>query len=355
MGTTADKLNKLKTTKESIRIAINNKGGTLTTSDKFSDYSTAINRIQVSGDINPLQYIIDNQGGDGKPGCCDLFFKFLGSNLDNIINKIDTSKATDMSGMFSNCKNLTNIPQLDTSSCTNMLDMFLNCHNLKTIPQLNTSKVTNMQQIFYCCYKITTIPEIDTSEVTNMRSMFYQCSSLTTIPQLDTSKVTNMNCMFANCTNLTTVPQLDTSKVTDMGSTFSKCSILQTIPTLDLRSCTDRFSLQSTFDWCNQLTHITLLNIKASLDIGGTTWNGITWGHLIEKDCLIQIISELIDTGSSKTLTMDTANKAKIANTYVKLLEDDGTGKHPFEVCTSTDEGAMTIEAYCNGKNWTLA
>ena len=76
----------------------------------------------------------------------------------------------------------------------------------------------------------------------------------------------------------------------------------------------------------------------------------------VSDDCLIQIISELIKPSSgTKTLTMGTANKAKIADTYVKLLEDDGTGKHPFEVCASTDEGAMTVEAYCNSKNWTLA
>ena len=97
---------------------------------------------------------------------------------------------------------------------------------------------------------------------------------------------------------------------------------------------------------------IKLLNVKTSLQIG----SGTSWGHLIEKDCLIQIISELIKPSSgTKTLTMGTANKAKIADTYVKLLEDDGTGKYPFEVCASTDEGAMTIEAYCNSKNWTLA
>ena len=95
-----------------------------------------------------------------------------------------------------------------------------------------------------------------------------------------------------------------------------------------------------------------ILNVKVNLQIG----SGTSWGHLIEKDCLIQIISELIKPSSgTKTLTMGTANKAKIADTYVKLLEDDGTGKHPFEVCASTDEGAMTIEAYCNSKNWTLA
>ena len=103
---------------------------------------------------------------------------------------------------------------------------------------------------------------------------------------------------------------------------------------------------------CKKLTYLKLLNVKVNLQIG----SGTSWGHLIEKDCLIQIISELIKPSSeTKTLTMGTANKAKIADTYVKLLADDGTGKYPFEVCASTDEGAMTIEAYCNSKNWTLA
>ena len=52
---------------------------------------------------------------------------------------------------------------------------------------------------------------------------------------------------------------------------------------------------------------------------------------------------------------MGTANTAKLADTYVKLLEDDGTGKYPFELCESTVEGAMTITDYCLYKNWQLA
>lgn len=203
------------------------------------------------GEDNTLQYVIDNRGGDGIPSCESLFYNYKGSSLD-ALNKIDTSKVTNMKTMFSSCSNLITIPQLDTSSCTNMYEMFTGCSNLTTIPQLNMNNVTNTK---------------------------------------------------------------------------------------------------SMVSWCKKLSYLKLLNVKVSLQIG----SGTNWGHLIEKDCLIQIISELIDTGSSKTLTMGTANKEKIADTYVKLLEDDGTGKHPFEVCTSTDEGAMTIEAYCNSKNWTLA
>ena len=45
MGTTVEKLTKVLETKEAIRTAINSKGGTLTETDKFSDYATAINNF----------------------------------------------------------------------------------------------------------------------------------------------------------------------------------------------------------------------------------------------------------------------------------------------------------------------
>ena len=38
--------------------------------------------------------------------------------------------------------------------------------------------VTNMISMFSDCYNLTTIPQIDTSSVTNMSYMFYSCSSL---------------------------------------------------------------------------------------------------------------------------------------------------------------------------------
>lgn len=49
MGTTVEKLTKVLEIKESIKNAINSKGGTLTESNKFSDYVTAINNLASGG------------------------------------------------------------------------------------------------------------------------------------------------------------------------------------------------------------------------------------------------------------------------------------------------------------------
>ena len=54
MGTTADKLNKVLETKEAIRTAINNKGGTLTETDTFASYATAIDNIQSGSTNEPI-------------------------------------------------------------------------------------------------------------------------------------------------------------------------------------------------------------------------------------------------------------------------------------------------------------
>ena len=290
----------------------------------------------------------------------DMGYMFNNCYSLTTIPKLNTSKVTNMSHMFymnntdpytdyDNMSYLSTIPEMDTSNVTDMSSMFEGCTNLTTIPKINTSKVTNMYGMFERCTRLTSIPEMDTSNVTNMDGMFGQCHKLVSVPpEMDTSKVTSMSNMFDCCSKLTTIPKLNTSKSTYMSYMFYSCNNLLTITELNLNSAT---SISNAFIYCTKLSYLKLLNVKINLQIG----SGTSWGHLIEKDCLIQIISELIDTGSSKTLTMGTANKEKIADTYVKLLEDDGTGKHPFEVCTSTDEGAMTIEAYCNSKNWILA
>ena len=119
------------------------------------------------------------------------------SNVTIYIN-YDIDLVTDMSYMFSGCRNVTYIyaPQLDTSSVTNMSYMFGSCLKLTSIPQLDTSSVTNMSNMFSNCMKLTSIPQLDTSSVTNMSSMFSGCNTLTSIPLLDTGKVTSMSALF---------------------------------------------------------------------------------------------------------------------------------------------------------------
>ena len=197
MGTTAQKLNKILETKEAIRTAINNKGGTLTTTDTFASYPTAIDNLP-SGGGGSLKTLLD-----ATKSTYYLFKNYSGTNIDGLISYNDTSSVTNMGYMFSGCSNLTSIPQLDTSSVTNMNYMFENCSKLTTIPQLDTSSTTNMNNMFYYCESLKTI-QIDTSNVTTTDSAFYHCESLETI-KLNTSSCSNMHSMFSSCYKIATI------------------------------------------------------------------------------------------------------------------------------------------------------
>ena len=192
-----------------------------------SGYSPVKVSVKLEG--NPLQDVIDNQGGDGKPSCYYLFYNYKGSSLESALKGLDTSNVKNFKFMFNSCSNLISISQLDTSSATDFGSMFQDCRSLTTIPQLDASSVTSMSGMFYYCYNLNSIPQLDTSNVIYMNDMFYGCERLTTIPQLDTSSVTNMNDMFYNCISLTTIPQLDASSVTKMNDMFYNCRSLTTI------------------------------------------------------------------------------------------------------------------------------
>lgn len=214
MGTTAQKLNKILETKEAIRTAINNKGGTLTTTDTFASYPTAIDNLPSGG--STLKTLLD-----ATKSCYCLFFQYGGRSVNDLISYNDTSSVTNMGNMFNGCSNLTTISQLDTSNVTNMDSMFQNCSNLTTIPQLYTSNVTNMSYMFYYCTNLTTIPQLNTSNVTNMSSMFYDCEKLTTIDITHMKLTSNSyTSNFAyNCysltkliiRNMTTIPKLNSN------------------------------------------------------------------------------------------------------------------------------------------------
>ena len=235
-------------------------------------------------------------------------------------------------------------------------NLFSNCCSLTTVPLFDTSKVTSMASMFENCWRLTTVPLFDTSNVVNMNYMFNACCSLTTVPLFDTSKVTSFTSVFSNCWHLTTVPLFDVSNATHFVGAFSSCYYLTIVPPLDIRNVT---YMSGAFSNCYYLTECWLRNIKTSLQVGF----GSTYGHLLTVDSLLHLIKECRDTGSTKTLTIGTANMEKLANTYVRTIditdemraEDDLIDeKLPFEVCESTDEGAMLITDYVLEKNWQL-
>ena len=188
MGTTAQKLNKILETKEAIRTAINNKGGTLTTTDTFASYPSAIDSLP-SGGGDPLKEYLDETK--------DASYMFCGNS------NVDGATITTWGNNLTYERLQKILSYNTTSSVNNMSGMFYSCGKLTTIPLINTSLVTNMSYMFSNS-TVTTIPQLDTSKVTNMSYMFSGCSKLTMI-QLDTSNVTSMEYMFSNCFKLTTI------------------------------------------------------------------------------------------------------------------------------------------------------
>ena len=104
-----------------------------------------------------------------------------------------------------------------------------------------------------------------------------------------TSNVTNMSDMFSNCSRLASVPSLDTSNVTNMSDMFYNCSSLE---------------------------EIHMINIKASFDIRTST--------KFTREALVEILGNLANVGSTRTLTMGSANLAKLTDEDKKIATDKG-------------------------------
>ena len=193
------------------------------------------------------------------------------TNLD--VSHLDTSQVTDMSEMFESCERLTNldVSHFNTSQVTDMSEMFEGCERLTNldVSHFDTSRVTNMSQMFALCSGLTDldVSHFNTSKVTNMSYMFWSCSSLTNldVSHFDTSQVTNMSAMFAACENLTSldVSHFDTSQVTDMGMMFEYCEKLTSLDVshFDTSQVTD---MDAMFFRCYDLTSLNVNHFDTS-------------------------------------------------------------------------------------------
>lgn len=124
------------------------------------------------------------------------------------IGNWDTSKVTNMGGMFEGASSLSqlNISNWDTSQVTDMGGMFNRANSLIQLNLSNwdTSKVTDMSYMFAQNWNLLTIGDLskwNTSKVTDMSYMFTQNRNLRDIGNIsdwDTGKVTNMSYIFNN-------------------------------------------------------------------------------------------------------------------------------------------------------------
>ena len=161
--------------------------------------------------------------------------------LTNIVfgDNFNTSNATNMTAMFRECNNLTELDlrMFDTSNVRNMGSMFLNCTKLESLDlsMFDTSNVMDMGGMFLNCTKLESLDlsSFDTSSITNFGKIFYHCTSLKSlnVSNFNTSNVTNFYDMFNGCSSLKEldVSGFDTSKAVIMGNMFSGCSSLESL------------------------------------------------------------------------------------------------------------------------------
>lgn len=198
------------------------------------------------------------------------------SNFPNItsidVSGFDTSGVTNFQMMFYDHSKLTQViglDKLDTSSASSMYAMFSNCTALKSVSLkgMDTSNVSNMSNLFWQCTSLQEVDftGIDTSNVTDVSNMFWDCGRLTRIPgfaELDLQNVQRLSSIFQGCTSLASVTMpAGGAYASQLGSMFSGCTGLRTldISRLDMTTAaTQSYGVGTMFYQCDALTSLTL-------------------------------------------------------------------------------------------------
>ena len=170
----------------------------------------------------------------------DLMF-FGCETLEEINISFDTSKVTNMHGLFQECYLLKNLDlsSFKTDKVIDMSQMFLNCCNLTEIKidpkNFNTTNVKNMSRMFSNCSSLQSFKfsGFRTDNVEFMCGMFNRCEKLENIDlsNFNTKKLKNMNYMFNDCIN---VRKIKLSSFTDKGdlekkNLFTNCKNLKAV------------------------------------------------------------------------------------------------------------------------------
>ncbi len=246
-----------------------------------------------------------------------LFSQYYGSPISGVseieLDKVDTSKVTNMSHMFYIYSSYNKITALDTSNfnttkVTKMDHMFRGCNKLKSLnlSSFDTSNVTDMQAMFYDCGILSelNLSNFDTSKVTCMKNMFNWCGALKTLELsgFNTSKVMDMSYMFSHCASLENLDfsRFDTSSATNMKSMFYCCSSLTDL-NLSHFDTSRVTNMEGMFYYCGSLTHLDV----SSFDTSNVTEMNASYAGGMFENCKSLTYLDLHSFDTSKVTCMD--------------------------------------------------
>lgn len=247
----ATKLAKLKTIKQDIKSALEEKGQT--PSNVFSTYANNIRAIETGGITPSGELAITENGTYDVTNYASANVNVAGSGGSDLDKLIDGS-LTEITSNATSVRNyafyyLSNLISANFPNATNIgKNVFERCSNLKNANLPNATKVSD--NMFYYCRSLTSV------NLHNAKSIGYYsfgyCSSLTNI---DVPYATTVDeNAFRECTNLTNVNLPNATKLKSYA--FRTCSLLQSI---NLHNVT--YISGYVFQECTKLTSVILPNI----------------------------------------------------------------------------------------------
>ena len=192
-------------------------------------------------------------------------------HISHNIANWNVTNVKDISGMFVGCTVLIYLPDIsnwNTENVENIEELFHSCKNLKIVPDIskwNIKKLTSLSFIFTGCQKLLLLPDLskwNTSNITQIVGIFEDCQSLKSLPDLstwDTSKITNFNGAFNLCKSLISLPDIskwNTDNVTTMEYLFQGCASLTVLPDISKWNTEKVTSMKCMFNLCNGLTEL---------------------------------------------------------------------------------------------------
>ena len=175
----------------------------------FSDVNATADYFSNLETINGLE-LLDTSNVTTMQAMFSRASKLIAANVENW----NISNVTSLRAMFQGCSSIQSLDlsRWDVSNVTTMYAMFLNqtlAFNFTTIGNVsnwNTSKCTDLTGMFQYCGNLESLDlsNWDTSKVTTMQNTFFNCTNLKTlnISNWNTSSCTNMSNMFKNDVNL---------------------------------------------------------------------------------------------------------------------------------------------------------
>ena len=192
---------------------------------------------------------------------------------------------------------------------------------------------------------------VDSIELTNVKDCQGICYGVKNVESITLNLPNTTDLTDAFCKgNFKKIVVNTTSALTKVSSIIQSCMYLEDFTLTDMKGVSNYQSAINFMFPNGKLVNFKVNNIKVNMTF---------YSDVLSVESLIYTIQQLIDVGSTRNLTIGSKNLAKIENVYVRLTgkaeEDEANPKLPCEVCESTDEDAMTIIAYANSKNWTIA